>query len=103
MRRRRIPTATELLQLQSGFSRAESRKASSSASRPNLIAVVDPAYSSASYPTTWPKVTFEGEETMSERTFPAVTPYTPAPSDRVVMLPVGVSGYVILGKLPAVS
>lgn len=103
MRRRRIPRADEFLGLAAGFTRTQQRQEGGSASRPNLHAVVDPAYSSASYPTTWPKVTFEGEDALTERTFPAVSPYIPAPGDRVVMLPTGTSGYVILGKLPAVS
>lgn len=56
------------------------------------LAIIDPAYTSGR-----PKVTFEGETALSTKTYAPID-YTPRPSDRVVMLPIG-STYVILGKL----
>ncbi|HEU4754011.1 MAG TPA: hypothetical protein VFU47_12955 [Armatimonadota bacterium] len=57
------------------------------------LATIDPAYSSGN-----PKVTFDGEDTLSGRTYPKLRGYTPAPGDRVLMLRVGAS-YVIVGAL----
>lgn len=68
--------------------------------RPVRLAVVDPAYVASSYPATLPKVTFEGETTLSVRTYACL--YSPAPGDRVVMLPTGTT-YAIIGKVGATS
>lgn len=66
----------------------------SSADKPYLIAVVDPAYNGVGDP----KVTFEGETTMSGKTYPYISTIYPRPSDRVILAPVGTS-YVIIGSL----
>ena len=65
---------------------------------PNAVSVprlgtVDPAYVSGA-----PKVTLEGTTVLSPAGFPRLSAYTPAASDRVLLLPVG-SSYVILGKV----
>src|SRR5262245_16254607 len=62
------------------------------------LAVIDSSYVANSYPGTLPKVTFEGESTLSEKRYVAMNGYWPRASDRVVMLPVGHT-YVILGSL----
>jgi hypothetical protein len=61
----------------------------------NKIAVIDPAYSSG-----WPRVTFAGESKLTTRTFPYNKSYTVTASDRVVMIPVGTS-YWIVGAIHA--
>lgn len=65
----------------------------SSADRPHLIGVIDPAYTSGN-----PKVTFEGETTMSGKTYAYISSYYPIPSDRVVLAPLG-TNYVIIGSV----
>jgi hypothetical protein len=67
-------------------------KKETSASRPIRLAVIDPSYTSGN-----PRVTFEGEETLSDKEYPYAN-YTPAAGDRVVMLPLGTS-YVIIGAV----
>lgn len=62
------------------------------------LGVIDPAYSAASFPGTLPKVTFEGEDTMSTKRYSVMSPYAPQPSDRVLLLPAGHT-FVILGKV----
>lgn len=68
-------------------------KEPSSADRPVRLAVVD-----ATYMTGWPKVTFEGESTLSGKQYPHVDSYSPAPGDRVVLVPVGTT-YLIVGAV----
>jgi microcystin-dependent protein len=65
----------------------------SSADRPVKLAVVDPSYTSG-----WPKVTFEGESTLSGKLYPFLDSYSPSPSDRVVLVPVG-STWLIIGAI----
>lgn len=72
-------------------------KQESSADKPYLLGVIDPAYTSGD-----PKVTFEGELTMSGKQYPFLSSYLPAPSDRVVLAPLGTS-YVILGSVGSAS
>jgi hypothetical protein len=80
----------------SGYVRHET---DSSADRPVRLATIDPAYVSSTYPVTLPKVTFDGETTLSGKRYVAITPgYLPRASDRVVLLPVG-NSYVILGSV----
>jgi hypothetical protein len=69
-----------------------------SAAEPIRLAVVDPAYVAYTYPTTLPKVTFEGEDTLTTKRYPVVGSYLPQPNDRVVMIPVGHT-FVIIGSL----
>lgn len=69
-----------------------------SADRPIKLATIDPAYVASSYPGTLPKVTFDGESTLSGKRYVVLSGYLPRPSDRVVMLPVG-NTYVILGTI----
>lgn len=65
----------------------------SSADKPVRLATVDPAYASG-----WPKVTFDGESTLSGKTYPHIDSYSPAKGDRVVLVPVGTS-YLIIGAV----
>lgn len=93
-----IPTAYTFLESVAGYSQDIVKGAQGSAAMPMRLAVVDPAYVASSFPGTLPKVTFEGEDTLSDKRYPVVGNYWPWASDRVVMLPVG-STYVILGGL----
>lgn len=61
--------------------------------RRNRTAKIDPAYASGA-----PKVTFDGESTLSVKTYARLGSYTPAANDRVLMVPVGTT-YVIVGKI----
>lgn len=76
------------------------REKTSSADRSNRLAVIDPAYVAASFPGTLPKVTFEGESTLTAKRYNVAGGYSPVPSHRVLMVPVG-NTYVIIGKLAA--
>lgn len=67
-------------------------------SRPLRLGTIDPAYVAGSFPGTLPRVTFDGEGTLSTRTFVCLSPYWPAPSDRVLLAPVG-NTYVITGSV----
>lgn len=66
-------------------------KQPSSSDRPVRLAVVDSGYAGG-----WPKVTFEGEATLSGKQYAHVDSYAPAAGDRVVMVPVGTT-YLIVG------
>lgn len=85
------------LQAVAGFSRQDN---ASSASRPFRLATVDPAYVPSSFPGTLPKLTFDGEDTLSGKRYPVMAGYLPRPSDRVVLAPVGTT-YLILGSVDA--
>ena len=78
----------ELLAAVAGYNAAT--KDPSSADRPIRLAVVDPSYSSG-----WPKITFEGESTLSGKTYPHLDSYSPSPSDRVVLVPVGTTWLIV--------
>lgn len=95
-----IPSAHDFLESVAGYSRDIVKGSQGSAAMPVRLAVIDPAYVAGSFPGTLPKVTFEGEDTLSTKRYPVVSGYSPIPSDRVVMLPVG-STYMILGKVIA--
>lgn len=69
------------------------------ASQPDLpprtrLATIDPAYTVG----TLPKVTFDGETTMSTKQYPVVDGYTPRRNARVLMVPSGHT-YVIVGTV----
>lgn len=83
------------LQSVAGFTRAQT---DGSADRPWKIGTIDPAYVKSSFPGTLPKVTFDGESTLSGKTYVVMSGYRPAPSDRVVLAPVGTT-YMIVGCL----
>ena len=80
-----------------GYAREENR--GGSADRPIRLATIDPAYDASTYPATLPKVTFDGESTLSGKRYTVLTPgYLPRASDRVILLPVG-NTYVIIGSV----
>jgi hypothetical protein len=93
-----VPTTLSFMESVARYSQYIAKGESPSANAAIRLAVVDPAYTSISYPTTLPKVTFEGESTLSDKRYLVVGNYLPRPSDRVVMLPVGHT-YVILGAV----
>lgn len=93
-----LSSATTFLESVAGYNQDIIKGVLGSAAMPNRLAVIDPSYVYTSYPTTLPKVTFEGEDTLSEKRYPVVGDYWPLASDRVLMVPVG-NTYVILGTL----
>ena len=68
--------------------------------RGNRIATIDPAYVAGSFPGTLPRVTFDGETTLTTKRYAALSPYAPQPGHRVLMLPAG-STYIIAGRIVA--
>lgn len=70
-----------------------------SADRPTKFARIDPAYDPSLYPATLPRVTFDGESTLSEVRYAVIGSYWPYPGERVFMVPGG-NSYVIMGALP---
>jgi hypothetical protein len=65
-----------------------------SAGRPDRLATIDPAYSGAGAP----KVTFDGESTLSSKLYAYADSYRPAAGDRVLLVPIGTT-YMIVGKV----
>jgi hypothetical protein len=57
------------------------------------IGTIDSGYASGR-----PKILFDGESTMGAKLYPYLASYTPAASQRVLLVPVG-SGYVIVGRI----
>lgn len=86
-----MATALNLLRDITSFVTAT--KQPSSSDRPVRLAVVDSGYAGG-----WPKVTFEGEATLSGKQYAHVDSYAPAAGDRVVMAPVGTT-YLIVGAV----
>lgn len=99
-----FPSALTILESVAGYSQVIGKADVPSANAPIRLAVIDPAYVAYTYPTTLPKVTFEGEDTLSDKRYAVIDRnYYPGPSDRVLMLPVGHT-YVIAGVVePAVT
>lgn len=50
------------------------------------------------YTTGRPRVLFDGESTLGQKTYPYLASYTPAAGNRVLLVPVG-RGYVIAGRI----
>lgn len=71
-----------------------------SADRPIKLARIDPSFDQDSFPTVLPRVTFEGESTLSGKFYAVASPYWPQPNDRVWMVPIG-STYMIVGSREA--
>jgi hypothetical protein len=91
-----MPSARQLLQTMGAAAERELR-VNDQLARQHRIATIDPAYTSGN-----PRVTFDGETTLSEREYVCVGTYGPAAGDRVLMAPVGTT-YVILGDLAAAA
>ena len=62
-----------------------------------IFATIDPDYTGGN-----PKVLFDGEETLSSKTYPFLSSYSPVAGDRVSMIKVSGS-YLILGKFDGTS
>lgn len=65
------------------------------------LATIDPAYTvGGSYPSSpdLPKVTFDGESTLSVKRYPVANGYVPVAGQRVLMIPAGRT-YVIVGPI----
>ena len=58
------------------------------------LATIDPSYVSGA-----PRVTFDGESTLSLKAYSRLAGYSPSPNDRVLMAAVGQANYVILGAI----
>lgn len=94
-----FPSALTIMESLAGYAQYIGKAENPSANAPIRLAVIDPAYVHYTYPGTLPKVTFEGEETLSEKRYPVMgRAYKPGAGDRVVMLPVGHT-YVIIGVI----
>lgn len=64
---------------------------------PYRLATIDPAYAVGSLnDVTLPRVTFDGETTMSTKRYPIVDGYIPSPNQRVLLVPVGRT-YMVVG------
>lgn len=57
------------------------------------LATVDPAYAAGR-----PKITFDGETTLSTKTYPYLASYTPGANDRVLLVQSGHT-WVIIGEI----
>lgn len=72
-----------------------------SADKPIRLAIIDPAYVSTAspYPDAIPpaRVTFEGEGSLSGKSYPVAAGYIPTPGARVWMVPIGTT-YLIVGS-----
>ena len=62
--------------------------------KPFSLGIIDPAYSGSGRP----KVIFDGSATVSSKTYPYLSSYTPRANDRVILANVG-GTHVILGKI----
>lgn len=87
----------KILAATAGYERATRKP--TSADRPNRIALIDPAYNPASWPDTQPRLLFAGEQTPTTKRWPVLGTYWPHPGDRVVVMPINQSGWVILGPV----
>lgn len=88
--------ALSFLQTVAGTTRAQT---DGSADKPILMGTIDPAYVSSTFPGTMPKVTFDGESTLSGKQYTVVLPgYRPTAGDRVVLVPIGTT-YAIIGAV----
>jgi hypothetical protein len=85
-----VTNVESFLQTVAGYTRAQTDGSADKACR---IATIDPAYTTGN-----PKVTFEGESTMSAKGYPFLSSYTPVATERVVLVPVGTT-YLIMGKI----
>jgi len=86
--------ALSFLQDVMGYNQAQHPK--TSADKGIKLAVIDSAYVSSSFAAgTLPRVTFEGESTLSTKFYPVLGPYWPQPSDRVAMVPIGTTWLII--------
>lgn len=84
-----------------GFTEAQRPK--SSADIGIKLATVDSAYQTASFASgTLPRVTFDGESTLSEKFYPVMGPYWPKAGDRVALVPVGTT-YMIIGPISSTN
>lgn len=80
-----------LLEHIAGFTRAQIEK--ESPKRNLRLGTVDSLHSSGN-----PKITFDGESTLSSKLYPVLATYVPRAGDRVVLVPVGHT-YVVVGAL----
>lgn len=87
-------TPLTLLDAIAGYARTQT--GSGSADRPIRLATVDPAFDLEDG--FLPKVTFDGETALSGKRYPYGAGYIPVAGDRVVLLPVG-STYWIVGSV----
>lgn len=78
------------LQSIAGYAQAQR---TGSEDRPIRIATVDPAFDIEAG--LLPKVTFDGESTMSTKRYPYGSGYVPLAGDRVVMLPIGTTYWMV--------
>ena len=93
------PSGLTLLQSITGYAQNVGLNENPSGNAPIRLAVIDPSYVATSYPTTLPRVTFEGEDAVTDKRYVCIDrSYQPGPGDRVLMLPAGHT-YVIAGVI----
>ena len=78
------------LQSVAGYAQAQQ---TGSENRPIRCATIDPAFDIEAG--LLPKVTFDGESTMSTKRYPYGSGYVPEAGDRVVMLPIGTTYWIV--------
>lgn len=61
--------------------------------QPYKLGIIDPNYTDGK-----PRILFDGEAVVSEKEYPRIASYSPAPGDRVIIARLAGS-YVILGKV----
>jgi hypothetical protein len=66
--------------------------------RQPVLGFIDDDFDILKYPQELPRVMFPGQP-LSNKGFKCLNTYTPAPSDRVMLVPVGTSDYVIVGSI----
>jgi hypothetical protein len=84
----------DFLSAMSAYARVDNE--GTSANKAIKLATVDPAHDPESG--NLPKLTFDGESTLSGKRYPYLKSYTPLPSDRVVLIPCG-NTYLIVGAV----
>ncbi len=64
------------------------------AERAPRLGTIDPAYASGR-----PKIVFDGEVAASGKRYAYLASYTPVAGHRVLLIPVGTTSYVVLGRV----
>lgn len=85
-----VPSAEDFLASVAGYANGANAGAGT---RPSRLGMVDPAHVSGAA-----RVTFDGEEDLSDKAYPYLSTYTPTANHRVLLIPAG-STYVIAGRV----
>ncbi len=85
----KTPSSADFLGSVAGYTAARAQGGRAGDGR-NRLAKIDPAYTAG-----LPRVTFEGEDTLSVKGYPYASNYEPTAADRVLLVPVGTT-YMIM-------